>query len=260
MTLASHLKKQGLANNTRTKYESIIAQVGDRDPVSWLENRLSSKTPIGTVLPLRAAVKHYLLSEGYSEDDIGMMLPKAKGRPSGVRDSLTPDQLATYFLAAEEREEPVRTILLLLPRTGMRISEVCNLRTENLVRHGGVLGLMFRGKGDTERFVPLSTAAQKVLRSYMDEYAPDGWLFEGRAGPITPHAVRMHTRAMRENHPELGELSPHTLRHTFATQLLRVGTDVRRVQALMGHKNIETTARYLHPDAAMLRDAVEELE
>ena len=260
MSLSAHLKKQGLMPSTRDKYSTIVASVGDRDPVSWLRDRLSSRTPIGTVLPLRAAVKHYLRSEGYSEDEVEDLLPKARGRPTGLRDSLTPEQLATYFLVAEERDEPVRTILLLLPRTGLRISEICNLRRDNLVKHNGVGGLMFRGKRDEERFVPLNKAATKVLTEYNQNYQPNDWLFEGyRGGPITDHAVRKHTRQMREQYPELGPLSPHVLRHTFATSLLRTGADVRRVQALMGHKSIETTARYLHPDAGMLSEAVEGL-
>jgi site-specific recombinase XerD len=258
MSLSSHLKKQGLASSTREKYGTIVASVGDSDPVEWLNKRLSNRTPIGTVLPLRAAVKHYLLSEGYTVEQIDDLLPKAKGRPSGTREAMNPEQLATYFLVSEEQDEPVRTILLLLPRTGLRISEICNLRMENLISRGGVQGLLFRGKRDEERFVPLNRPALKVLNEYVASVSPEGWLFEGYAGgPITPHAVRIYTRRMAAQHPELSSLSPHTCRHTFATSLLRSGTDLRRVQALMGHKNIETTARYLHPDASMLQEAVE---
>lgn len=259
MNLDQHLQNHGLLPSTRSKYASILAASG-RDPAAWLREKLSSRLPIGTVLPLRAAVKHYLLAEGYDDDEVAALLPKAKGRPSGIRDALSPEQLATFYIVAEEQSEPVRTILLLLPRTGLRISEMCNLRAENLVNRGGVRGLLFRGKRDEERFVPLNKPALKVLRSHVADDA-EGWLFEGYVGgPITPAAVRKVTRAMRTEHPELGDLSPHVLRHTFATSLLRNGTDLRRVQALMGHRNIETTARYLHPDAGMLREAVEDLE
>ena len=148
-----------------------------------------------------------------------------------------------------------------LPRTGLRISEICNLRAENIVHRGGVRGLLFRGKRDEERFVPLNRAAQKALDEHLSERQPDGWLFDGYlGGPITPAAVRKVTRAMREEYPELGELSPHVLRHTCFTLALRKGADLRTIQALAGHKNITTTSRYLHPDAGMLRDAVENLE
>jgi integrase/recombinase XerD len=258
MNMDSHLKAQGLSPNTRTKYVMVVESIGKRDPVKWLHDRLTSRTPIGTVLPLRAAVKHFLLSEGYSEDDIAALLPKAKGRPSGLREALTPSQLAYYYMVSDEQADPCRTILLLLPRTGLRISEICGLRIENVTKRGGVLGLLFRGKGDEERFVPLNSAATKTLKDYMEAHQPDSWLFEGYSGAaLTPAAVRKVVRSMRTKYPELGEMTPHTMRHTFATTLLRRGADLRSVQALLGHKNIQTTSRYLHPDAGMLQEAVE---
>lgn len=259
--LERHLQQQRLAPSTREKYASILETVEGADPIDWLHKRLEPKTPIGTVLPLRAAVKHYLLSQGYEEDDIRALLPKAKGRPSGTRDALTPDQLMAYYQAVEEYSDPVRTILRLLPRTGLRISEMCNLKVENDTKRSGVRGLLFRGKRDEERFVPLNKPAILALDEFKKRASPTEWFFLGYGGsPITPAAVRKVTRAIAAEVRDLAGLSPHQLRHTFATSLLRSGTDLRSVQALMGHKNIETTARYLHPDAAMLRGAVDGLE
>jgi site-specific recombinase XerD len=257
----AHLRNQGLLASTRDKYESILDSVGGRDPVDWLNKRLSNRTPIGTVLPLRAAVKHYLLAQGYDEDEIDSLLPKAKGKPGGLRDSLSAQQLATFYLAAEECDDPVRTILLLLPRTGLRISEICTLRVENLTDRGGVRGLRFRGKREVERFVPLNKPSRRALDEYLATYAPSDWLFLGYEGkPLTPHAVRKVTRRIADEAPDLVGLSPHILRHTYATSLLKHGTDLRTLQALLGHQSITTTSRYLHPDAEMLRDAVENLE
>ena len=86
-------------------------------------------------------------------------------------------------------------------------------------------------------------------------------MFEGyNDTPITPAAVRKITRKMAKEHEELTGLSPHILRHTFATNALRGGMDLRSLQALLGHAQIETTARYLHPDAQMLFDALKALE
>jgi site-specific recombinase XerD len=259
VSLQDHLHRQGLLSSTRDKYTSIVER-GGSDPLSWLHAKLSTRMPIGTVLPLRAAVKHYLLAQGHDAEEIAAMLPKARGRSSGLRDSLTANQLATYYIMAEEQDEPVRTILLLLPRTGLRISEMCGLRRENIVKRAGFLGLLFRGKRDEQRFVPLNKAARSALSSYMKAYEPGDWLFPGyRGGHITPAAVRKVTRKMAAEHSDFGRLSPHVLRHSFLTHALKNGADLRTLQALAGHKNIETTARYLHPDNDMLSSAVERL-
>jgi site-specific recombinase XerD len=264
-TLEKHLQKQGLLPSTQEKYVSILSGVDAGDPVEWLSEKVNARMPIGTVLPLRAAVKHYLLAQGYDEDDIRAMLPKAKGRPSGMRDALTPEQLVVYYEAVDTCGDPIRTILSLLPRTGLRISEMCNLRFEDDTKKGGVRGFLFRGKRDVQRFVPLSKPAAKALDDYYRRIGGKqaaGWMFLGYGDtPITPAAVRKVTRGMREDHPELGEsLSPHVLRHTHATLLLKRGADLRTVQALLGHKSINTTARYLHPDAEMLQGAVDRLD
>ena len=259
-SFAEHLEQQGLLPSTKRKYTAILSASEGRDPVTWLRKRIHARTPIGTVLPLRAAVKHFLLNEGYDEDEIKSLLPKARGRPSGMRDALSPQMLVTYYKAAEQYDDPVRTILLLLPRTGLRISEICGLHIDNDVMKGNVRGLLFRGKRDVERFVPLNRAAAKALDEFYAAHQPRDFLFLGYGGSsITPHAVRKVTRDIREKYPELGELSPHILRHTFLSHALRRGVDLRTLQALAGHKNIQTTARYLHPDADMLQDAVERL-
>jgi site-specific recombinase XerD len=261
MSLDRQLKDRGLLPSTRKKYTRIVNRCEGQDSVAWLRSQIHARTPIGTVLPLRAAIKHLLVVEGYSEDEIQGLLPKAKGRPSGLRDALSAKQLATFYIVIEQTNEPVRTILRLLPKTGLRISEMCGLHRKNLVSRGGAWGLQFRGKRDKERFVPLGKAARHSLQEYMDQESPSGWLFTGYSEqPISPAAVRKVCRRLREENPVLGELTPHVLRHTFATRALRGGADLRTVQALLGHQNIQTTARYLHPDTEMLKGAVEEME
>jgi site-specific recombinase XerD len=237
--------------------------MGRKDPVKFLRETITPTTPIGTVLPFRAAIKHYMMAaQGLTAEEAEEKLPKAKGRPAKLRDSLTPDELAAYRRRAAQLPDPAMTILLLLPETGMRIREVCDLRTDDLAEKQGIRGFLFRGKGDKQRFIPLSKAAQEIMEQFMENaHLGLEWLFTtSRGTPLQPSGVRYHTRRMQKDTPELSKLTPHLLRHTFATNALRKGMDLRSLQVLMGHTSIHTTARYLHPDAQMLFDAISLLE
>ena len=177
------------------------------------------------------------------------LLPKAKGQPNKLRDSLTEEELVTYREEVEKCPEPSRTILLLLPETGMRINEACSLRVSNITTKRGIKGFLFRGKGSKQRFIPLNTKASKLINTFLDLHHMGGdWLFTGYLGtPVKPDSVRKWTRKIKARQPELESLSPHLLRHTFATNALRGGMDLRTLQALMGHSSIETTFTILTP-------------
>ena len=265
------MRRQGLLASTQDKYTSIIQEAeeagkGGHAIVDWLNAKLHARVPVGTVLPMRAAVKHYLVSElGYSPEEAQDVLPKAKGIPSRVRDALNVRQLAIYFAAVEQYvPDPSRTILMLLPPTGMRIGEITRLHKNEIERRGNRWHFRFRGKGAVERKVPLNSASVRVLTHYFETYAPHGqWVFPNKldGSPISPHTVRKYTRKIAEAYPsDLPALSPHVLRHTAASLWLKQGKDLKTVQALLGHKNIATTSRYLHPDDEMLQDAVDSFD
>lgn len=256
--LQAHMRRKGLLNSTQAKYEEILSRV-DTDPLTWANEVIRPTMPIGTILPIRAAVKHYLVSEmGYNEDELEALLPAAKGRKAALRSSLTPQQLMVYHQAvAALADGPSKSILQLLPQTGLRISEACSLRAEDVQRLQGRLVLSVRGKGGKHRFVPLNQAALRTLLPYEGS---EGALFLGRVGSITPHAVRMYTRTMAQAYPDLVGLTPHVLRHTFATMTLSKGADIREVQMLLGHESLVTTQRYTHPSVADLAAAVDALD
>jgi site-specific recombinase XerD len=262
--LQEHFHSRGLAGRTRRQYSAICARIGEDDPIEWLRNAINAQTPIGTVLPFRAAVKHLLVSEkGLTPEEADELLPKAKGRPHRLRDSLSEEALDLFRKKAAHSGDPVRTILLLLPETGMRISELCDLEVDQVSEMRGVRGFLFRGKADKQRFVPLNMEAARILDAYLERRGHGGseWLFAGyRDTPIRPDSVRKVTRRMKKAWSELETLSPHILRHTFATHALKRGMDLRTLQVLLGHADIKTTARYLHPDAEMLFDALIAIE
>ena len=262
VALQKHLTRKGLLPSTRAKYTEIIDSAGEEDLIDWINRKVHARTPIGTVLPARAAVKHYLMAEhGYTEVELEQLLPKARGRKTKYRDALSPQQLALYHAAVERVDrEPAHTILSLLPKTGLRISEICGLQSLNIEEQDGNSYLVFHGKGDKQRIVPLVGSARSMLQEHVSRTRPEKWLFTGYMGrPIGPHAIRKYTRKIAE-HPDLAGLSPHVLRHTFATMALRKGMDLKRLQEILGHESIKTTERYLHPTRSDLHDAMRRME
>ncbi len=261
--LEQRLKRHGLLPSTRNKYYEILNGADRSDIVGWINGKVHARTPIGTILPMRAAVKHYLVAElGYTEEEVQNLLPKAKGRPAKNREALSPHQLAVYHSAVEEVDKAtIKTILFLLPSTGLRIGEATSLHVNDIRTYNARVCLAFRGKRDKERMIPLTLAAEREIKSYLNLYQPASWLFPSfTQRPLTPHAVRKYTRKIAEDYPELCGLSPHILRHTFATMALRKGVDLKNLQTLMGHESIQTTSRYLHPTISDLQQAVDRLD
>lgn len=242
--LKEHLAEKGLLPSTQEKYAEILDSADTSDLLTWIQEKANSYGPIGTFLPARAAVKHYLIAvEGYTAEDLAELLPKAEGEATQFREALSPEQLALYHAAVEEiDQEPAHTILSLLPKTGLRISEACSLRVGNLE----LSSTQPRIKLSATRTVPLVGNAAAVLQSYVDVYKPTRWLFMGYGeAAIGPHAIRKYTRRIAARHSDLTALSPMVLRHTFAVLALRQGISLQELQRILGHGSQKTTARYL---------------
>lgn len=273
MTTATiaHLQRQGKAPGTVETYAKILNRLGDSDPAAFVQ-RSARNAQMGTVLPLRAAVQHYLVAEkGLSEAEARAIVPQVKGGPERTREALAPAQLDAYTIqVAELPMGPMRVLLQLLPRTGLRISEATGLRWADIVVHGETRGLDIVGKRRKRRFVPLSAPTCDLLDTYRAWLASwtasrgaiaNEYVFPGYGDtPLSPAAAQKALRLLRAAHPELGMVTPHILRHTYATRLIRADVDIRRVQVLLGHSRISTTERYLHPTAGDLADAVNRLD
>lgn len=141
---------------------------------------------------------------------------------------------------------------------GCRVSELCNLRVEDVDLAGPVIRIL-RGKGDKDRNVPIGSRLLSVLRA---------WIGERKSGPLFPGpgGRRLSPRTFQVRLAELGRragimkpVHPHLARHSFATGLLEKGTPIHEVQALLGHANLATTAIYLHVSVARLKGAVDRL-
>lgn len=150
-----------------------------------------------------------------------------------------------------------RAILELLYSSGLRVSELAGLNVEDMNLREGLVKV--RGKGKKERIVPVGGAALDAVKSYMVERTlerrTDKALFLNRRGArLTDRSVRRvvskYARALGLG----GKVSPHTLRHSFATHLLHGGADLRVIQELLGHSSLSTTQKYTHMDIAHLME------
>jgi len=128
---------------------------------------------------------------------------------------------------------------------GLRVSEVVSLKVANIDSSRMVIRIE-QGKGAKDRYVMLSPQLLGILRSYWQLTRPVHWLFSGRDADHPLHPTALHG-ACRSAQAAAGldkRVTVHTLRHSFATHLLEGGTDIRIIQALLGHNNLQTTARY----------------
>jgi integrase/recombinase XerD len=144
---------------------------------------------------------------------------------------------------------------------GLRVSEVANLKVSDIDSERMTLRVE-QGKGQRDRYVMLSPQLLELLRDWWRAARPQVWLFPGQ-NPINPMTPRQLNRAVAAAKDLAGiakRVSPHTLRHSFATHLLEQGVDIRVIQVLLGHAKLETTALYTRVAVNTVRDVKSPLE
>jgi integrase/recombinase XerD len=171
--------------------------------------------------------------------------------PYGKRPQQEPVVLSleeTFKVLESATNIKARAILTTIYATGLRISEAAGLLVSDLDVARGLIRVR-GGKGQKDRFVMLPSRLLEVLREYWRARRPHGdFLFPGRSPvrPINTSAIFSATRTAARKAGLSKRVSPHTLRHCFATHMLEAGIDVRMVQGLLGHASLKTTATYLH--------------
>ena len=133
---------------------------------------------------------------------------------------------------------------------GLRVSEVCRLRVEDIDGKRKLVHVRL-GKGGKDRYVMLADRLLEGLRQYWQKVKPEGWLFPGRkkGTHLHPSTVRWALGEAVKATKLKKRVTPHVLRHSFATHLLEAGNDIRLIQVLLGHASIRTTARYTQVSA-----------
>jgi integrase/recombinase XerD len=245
---------RNFAQNTQLSYlqqVSAFAKYFDRSPEELgpeevrlyqrhlVSERHLSASSVGTVAAALRFLYRVTLKREWKSDDITM--PK---RPFTLPIVLSPEEVSAFVACVVNIKH--RTILMAAYAAGLRISEATHLRVSDIDSQRMVLRVD-QGKGNKDRYVMLSPRLLEALRAYWTVDRPTHWLFPGAipGTPITRDAVG---QACFKAHRASGiskPITPHSLRHAFATHLLEAGTDVRRIQLLLGHRSLATTSRYL---------------
>jgi integrase/recombinase XerD len=269
--LAAHLagRKKTIAAATTADLRGYLATLADRGfKASSVARRLSA---------IRQLYR-FLYAEGHRGDDPAAVIEGPKrGRPLpkvlsiGEVDKLLATAHGATADTARSDAERLRALRLaclleVLYATGLRVSELIALPASAARRDERML--VVRGKGDKERLVPLNQAAKTAMRAYLDALAKTDrdatskWLFPsfGASGHITRQHAALELKGLASA-AGIGaaRVSPHVLRHAFASHLLQNGADLRVVQTLLGHADISTTQIYTHVLDERLKSLVRDL-
>lgn len=214
--------------------------------VNWFNAYADLDKPAGTVLSYRAAVVHACRMHGF---DAAPLLIRRKWRQRTLRDAISDEDIREYLAAVANLPDPSNAILTLLPYTALRISEACALRVHQIETRGNLVVARVVGKGSKPRAVPMVGPAREIIVS-RTRRARSPWIFPSPRS-LQEHAradtVRAHLRTLRGSAALFADVTPHVLRHTAATLMVSAGVDLRTIQEVLGHADIATTQRYLHP-------------
>ena len=255
--LLNHLSGQGLT--------PIDVKLDDLQRfAAWIHERGIGPKSQARILSGVRTFYHYLVVDGYLEVDPTELL-ESPHLPKHLPEYLTTEEVdrleAAIDLTSAEGHRN-RAIIEVFFSCGLRVSELVELKLSNLFLNERFMRVV--GKGGKERLVPISQRAVGELELWFDDRrqmrikpGEDDYVFLNRRGHhLTRTMILIMVKRLGEAAGIKKTLSPHTLRHSFATALLRGGADLRVIQVLLGHADIATTEIYTHMDDESLRQAV----
>ncbi|MEY8744350.1 tyrosine-type recombinase/integrase [Bacillales bacterium AN1005] len=206
--------------------------------LNLLERGISHSSVNQTISAIRFYCKHVL----HHPTEIQYIRPKKQTKLPQVLSEKEVAQLLTSVTNLKHK-----TILFLTYSSGLRVGEVVRLRCSDLDIERQTL-IVRQGKGQKDRRTLLSQLAWEIVQEYISEYKPHPWLFPGQSSDrhLTERSVQKVFEEARQHAGIVKKVSIHVLRHSFATHLLKNGTDLRYIQELLGHTSARTTHRYTH--------------
>ena len=204
-------------------------------------DRQLSPSSVGIAVAALRFLYKVTLKREWNLDDV---VPTGGRKPQNLPVVMSPAEVAGFLEAVESLKE--QAILTVCYAAGLRVSEAVRLKPTAIDSQRMVIRVE-QGKGRKDRYVMLSPKLLDILRTYWRAVRPKEWLFPGNVPgqPITPSAVQDTCRMVRRQAGLEKPVTPHSLRHAFAVHLLETGADLRTIQLLLGHRSLNTTARYL---------------
>jgi integrase/recombinase XerD len=283
--LAYILVEKGLSKNTLEAYSrdlcrylafldkrgcsdlSMVSAADVAEHIAALKgDGLSPRSRARTLSALRM-FHRFLVVEGYAEANPTAVIeaPRMPGRLPGTLSEDEVERLLQTVCGRDRHDLRDRAMLELLYATGLRVSELVKLKLADLNLIAGYL--VTSGKGDKERLVPVGDAAREAVNHYLaasrtltERGGESSYLFLSRFG--TPMTRQAFWNIIKKRALQAGirkSISPHTLRHSFATHLLSNGADLRSVQMMLGHADLATTQIYTHVSNVRLKNIHREL-
>ena len=248
------------------KYQGIedVNDITREDIMKYLQSlkrKELSKSTIARKIVVIKRFHRFLLDKAYVSNNPAENIDSVK-MDKPLPTVLSRDEI-TKMIESIDKEEPLdlrnRAMMETLYASGLRISELLDLKLSDL--HLKERYMVIVGKGNKERMVPLGEMAVIALRKYLEKgrgyiaNKPSNLLFFNYKGEqMSRQGFFKYIKKLASENGITKEISPHTIRHSFATHLLEGGTDLRVVQELLGHEDISTTQRYTHVDSDRLKE------
>ncbi|MEM2874085.1 MAG: tyrosine-type recombinase/integrase [Candidatus Nanoarchaeia archaeon] len=256
--LATELKLRGFSAQTVKAYSYHLQKffefakktpqnVTNDDARAFLAHLVTDKgLSVRSMALAKAAIRFYF--ENMLKQPVD--LPKRLKIPKKVPIVLTKEEISRLIEVAENPKH--RLLVELMYSAGLRVSEVVNLKVRDIQLDENI-GWVRSGKGAKDRFFNIAKGLRQRLEKEIVGKKPDEFLFSGKNEKLSVRAVQAAIQKLAEKAGIKKEISPHTLRHSFATHLLEAGVDIRKIQELLGHADLSTTQIYTKVSATELK-------
>lgn len=247
--LKTELKIRGFSPLTVRNYsffvEKFVQRAGkepteltEDDAKAYLSELFDDKSK-NTIMLAAAALKFYY-KEVLGKEFANVRIPKKEKKLPEV---LSKEEVRNLIESADNIKS--RLIISLLYSAGLRVSELVNLKIEDL-NLGECTGWVRKGKGSKDRLISISRSLAEEIKEYLERRGSENKYLFSKEKPLTTRNIQKIIKNTTQRAGISKRVTPHTLRHSFATHLLEGGTDIRVIQAMLGHSSLSTTQVYTH--------------